>query len=115
MPTPELRHWFSCFYGGTLEPWWPPQRQLVDGSYASLPFPGDEWPFPRDLQIERQWDLPTFLGHLGTWSAVQRARAQGLDPLVAAAQDLRPLWPGEGRGRLSLVWPFMGRWGCLDG
>ncbi|MFM7675951.1 MAG: class I SAM-dependent methyltransferase [Synechococcus sp.] len=115
MPTPELRFWFEAFYGETLGPWWPPQRQLVDSSYASLSFPAEEWPFPRDLQIERQWDLPTFLGHLGTWSAVQRARSQGLDLLGAAAEELRPLWPEQGRAPLRLAWPFMGRWGCLSG
>ncbi|MFY8148640.1 MAG: class I SAM-dependent methyltransferase [Prochlorococcaceae cyanobacterium] len=114
MPTPELRQWFDGFYGVTLEPWWPPQRQLVDSAYASLAFPGQEWPFPPDLQIERRWDLPTFLGHLGTWSALQRAREQGVDPLPAAAAQLERLWPEGGRGRLLLVWPFMGRWGRLS-
>ncbi len=111
MPTTALQQWFERFYGHTLGPWWPAERRWVDAAYAGLPFPGREWPFPQDLVIERHWDLAMFLGHLGTWSAVQRAREGGLEPLRAARAELEALWPGGGASPVALRWPFMGRWG----
>ncbi len=113
LPAEPLQRWFDRFYARDLAPWWPQERRWVDASYAGLAFPGREWPFPVDLLIERHWDLATFLGHLGTWSAVQRAREQGWDPVPAAAAELCQIWPGGGTEPLPLAWPFMGRWGVV--
>jgi len=101
------------FYNEDLAPWWPPQRQLVDRAYADLEFPGRECPFPRGLWIERQWDLARLLGYLGTWSAVQAAREQGVEPLAELGRELAGHWPEQGATPLLLRWPFMGRWGRI--
>ena len=111
--TPMLQAEIDQFYGITLEPWWPPERRWVDQCYAGLPFPGQEWAFPQDLWIERHWNLVQLLGYLGTWSAVQAARAAGDDPLPALRSTLLPLWPEGGRAALGVRWPFMGRWGRI--
>jgi SAM-dependent methyltransferase len=101
------------FYDADLAPWWPPQRQLVDRAYADLEFPGREWPFPRELWIERHWDLARLLGYLGTWSAVQAAREQGVEPLAELGRELAGHWPEQGATPLLVRWPFMGRWGRI--
>ena len=101
------------FYDADLAPWWPPQRQLVDRAYADLEFPGREWPFPRELWIERHWDLTQLLGYLGTWSAVQAAREQGVEPLAELGLELVGHWPQQGAAPLLVRWPFMGRWGRI--
>lgn len=101
------------FYATTLEPWWPHERRWVDQRYAGLPFPGEEWPFPQDLWIERQWSLDDLAGYLGTWSAVETARRAGVDPLPELVDTMRALWPGHGHQRLLTRWPFMGRWGVI--
>jgi SAM-dependent methyltransferase len=106
-----LQHRLDRFYGETLAPWWPPQRRWVDQSYGGLTFPGEEWPFPADLWIERHWDLPQLLGYLGTWSAVEAARLAGHDPLAELSATLTELWPKAGALALTVRWPFMGRWG----
>jgi SAM-dependent methyltransferase len=111
MPDAALQQGFDHFYGVRLDPWWPPERHWVDRSYAGLSFPGEEWPFPGNLWIERHWDLAQLLGYLGTWSAVQAARQAGEDPLTPLATELAGLWPGSGAQPLLLRWPFMGRWG----
>jgi SAM-dependent methyltransferase len=95
----------------TLAPWWPAERHWVDESYAGLPFPGREWPFPQDLWIERHWSLAELIAHVGTWSAVQRAREAGKTLLPALASQLRAAWPADGHQPLLVRWPFMGRWG----
>jgi SAM-dependent methyltransferase len=110
----ELQVCLDHFYGTTLEPWWPRERHWVDRCYAGLPFPGEEWPFPDQLWIERHWNLTDLLGYLGTWSAVERARQHGLEPLKPLSAELRQRWPDEGNQTLLVRWPFMGRWGRIS-
>jgi len=113
LPDPQLGERFDRFYRDTLQSWWAPERAWVDRRYAGLPFPGQEWPFPDDLQIERHWSLEAFLQYLGTWSAVENAQRHG-EPVMAELQrDLQPLWPDQGQGPLLIRWPLMGRWGVI--
>jgi SAM-dependent methyltransferase len=114
LPGSQLQAALDTFHNGTLAPWWPAERRWVEQSYAGLEFPGHEWPFPPGLWIERRWSLADLLAHIGTWSAVQRSREAGADPLPALAAELTPLWPDQGSGCLQLRWPFMGRWGLVQ-
>ncbi len=111
---PHLQNLLHGFTEHTLGPWWPQERRWVDGCFAGLPFPGQEWPFPQGIWIDRRWTLPELLGCVGTWSAVQRCRRSGHDPLPELAASLGPLWPGQGQERLRVRWPFMGRWGSVE-
>ena len=110
---PQLQQLVETFYSHTLRPWWSPQRAWVDVSYAGLPFPGEEWPFPRGLWIERQWQLADLIGYFGTWSAVAAAQRAGTGLLEPLQQALLPHWPNQGKSALLVRWPFMGRWGRL--
>ncbi|EDY37407.1 hypothetical protein CPCC7001_285 [Cyanobium sp. PCC 7001] len=110
---PDLQQALEHFRTVTLAPWWAPSCAWVDTAYRTLPFPAREEPFPSDLWIERHWTLPELIAHLGTTSAVQRSRGDGLDLLSPLQESLEPLWPGQGSEALVLRWPFMGRWGTL--
>jgi len=111
---PKLEERFEHFYGTTLKPWWSPQRRWVDQSYAGLTFPGEEWPFPADLWIERRWSLAELEGYLGSWSAVENARRSGADPVKRFVEELKGDWPGEGAQPVLVRWQFMGRWGVIN-
>lgn len=113
LPEPPLQAVMDGFHNGTLAPWWPGERRWVEQSYTGLIFPGEEWPFPADLWIERCWTLTDLLAHIGTWSAVTRCREAGTDPLPALAAAFTPLWPEQGAAPLVVRWPFMGRWGAV--
>ncbi|MEY2643466.1 MAG: hypothetical protein RLZZ611_115 [Cyanobacteriota bacterium] len=113
LPDPELQERFDRFYGDTLQPWWAPERDWVDRRYAGLPFPGQEWPFPDDLQIERHWSLEAFLNYLATWSAVESAQRHGEHVLAGLEQELISQWPEQGQRPLLIRWPLMGRWGPI--
>ncbi|MEB3207477.1 MAG: class I SAM-dependent methyltransferase [Synechococcus sp.] len=101
------------FHSVTLAPWWPAERRWVEQSYAGLAFPAEEWQFPAGLWIERHWTLYELIAHIGTWSAVQRSREAGSDPLPNLQAELKALWPEMGQAALLVRWPFMGRWGQL--
>jgi len=114
LEVPALQDLLDQFTEDTLGAWWPPQRRWVDECYAGLPFPGTEALFPQDLWIERRWTLTELLGFVGTWSAVQRCREAGQDPLPPLEAELRRHWPEGGQGVVHLRWPFMGRWGVVQ-
>ena len=98
------------FYAGTIGPWWPPERALIDDGYRSLPFPMAELATP-DFAIEVEWTLPRLLDYLSTWSAVKRYQAaRGEDPLPALRARLTPGWGEPGRPK-RLRWPLFLRAG----
>ena len=88
-----------------IGPYWPPERQLVEEGYRSLPFPFAELKAP-PLAIEVEWGLEDILGYVGTWSAVKAAhKALGIDPLEKLRADLVAVWGGA-EVRRKIVWPL---------
>lgn len=98
------------FYSGTVGPYWPPERALIEAGYAGLPFPFEEIPLPA-FRMEQELTLPGLLGYLGTWSAVRRYRqARGSDPLAPLAEELSAWWGEPERARRA-EWPLSVRAG----
>src|SRR5690606_6767332 len=88
-----------------LDPWWRPERALVDEGYRSIPFPFDELLAP-PFQMRASWSLAQLVGYVRTWSAVARYRSdRGEDPVVRLEEELRPLW-GEADGAHLVTWPL---------
>jgi hypothetical protein len=88
-----------------IEPYWPPERALVDARYA-----GFEWPFPAvpapPLWLEAVWSLPQFLRYLSSMSAVARCHADlGEDPVARHAPALTAAWGETGDVR-TVQWPL---------
>lgn len=94
----------DAFYHDVIGPFWPPERRHVENAYRSLPFPLEEIAAP-PFSLETDWSRDDFMHYLGTWSAVDRYRAEiRRDPLPALASTLAPLWrDGEAR---RLIWPI---------
>lgn len=92
-----------------LDPWWPPERRHIDACYRSLAFPYPELPTP-DLALQAELSAAQFLGYLGTWSALTRARQTGgPDPLARFARGLAAHWPLD--DVRPVRWPLFLRWG----
>jgi SAM-dependent methyltransferase len=101
---------FQRFYAGTLGPYWPPERALIDDAYRSLDFPFAEIEAPV-FQIEVEWSLTRLLDYLSTWSAVKRyAAMRGEVPLSALRQELAAAW-GDVHAVHPLRWPIFLRVG----
>lgn len=104
----ELQSCFQRFYHGTISPYWPPERALVDSGYATLAFPFTELPSP-DLVIEKCWTLDTFLGYVSTWSTVRQLESTGTRALLTQfAHELGALWSNPAQPR-PIRWPLQGR------
>lgn len=88
----------------TVGPYWPPERRFVDEGYATIAFPFARVAAPA-LCIEERWTRAQLIGYAKTWSSTTRfAAANGVDPLVAFDQELRPAWPDEEQRRVE--WPL---------
>lgn len=109
---PALDARFQRFYRDEIGPYWPPERALVDGGYATLDFPFDEMQAPA-LEIHVDWPLDGLLGYLLTWSSVRAAREAGHEQLLLDfARDITALWGNADTPR-TLVWPLNMRIGVV--
>jgi len=88
-----------------IDPYWPPERALIDAEYA-----GFDWPFPAlpapALWLEAEWPLAHFLRYLSSMSATARCRADiGEDPVARHAPALSSAW-GDPDERRIIRWPL---------
>ena len=86
----------------------------MDNGYAGIDFPFAECP-PPELALVQSWNLGQFLGYVGTWSAVKKARQLGQEARLAAfADDIAALW-GDPAGQRRVTWPLHMRLGQVEG
>jgi SAM-dependent methyltransferase len=110
---PEVDAVVDRYYYDVVGPYWPPERQLVDDAYRTLPFPFAELT-PPVLTLEAEWDFDMLFGYLGTWSAYQRYRQQqGADPRARIREALAAAWGTAGQRQLR--WPLYLRVGRTPG
>ncbi|MGH7535203.1 MAG: class I SAM-dependent methyltransferase, partial [Gemmatimonadales bacterium] len=90
---------------GTVEEYWPPERDLVLAEYRTIPFPFREIPTP-SLTLEATWTLPQLAGYLRSWSATARyAKVLGDDPVAAVGEELLGVW-GPPETARTIRWPI---------
>jgi SAM-dependent methyltransferase len=76
-----------------VEPYWPPQNQLILRGYRDLPFPFERIELPA-MSIEVRWTLDQYVDYMGTWTATRRLLESQPDFLANARAELRNAWPG---------------------
>lgn len=101
---PAIERLIADFSRDVVGPYWPRERRHVEEHYRDLPLPFPAVPSPT-FQMQADWDLPTVLGYLGTWSAVRRCRERtGRDPLALVEPLLAAAW---GAGARTVRWPLV--------
>jgi SAM-dependent methyltransferase len=107
---PRLDAAHRAFYVDTVGPFWPAERSLVETGYRNIEFPFEEIEVP-SFEMVTLWPLATFIGYVGTWSAVTRFRAErGVDPVPDLARDLGAAW-GDPEIPRRIRWPLAMRVG----
>jgi SAM-dependent methyltransferase len=87
-----------------VEPYWPPERALVERGYADVPFPFAPLPLDPPAMTAR-WTCDMLLDYARTWSAVRRAAAaRSGDPVDAMSDRLHAAWGTADRRTVS--WPL---------
>lgn len=102
----------SRLYSDLLDPYWPPERAIVEQGYAEIVLPGTNMDFP-PLDMSASWTIEDMLGYLRTWSATRRyERDHGSDPVEVIEAGLRGAW---GDARRIVRWPLTVRASKLPG
>lgn len=85
-------------YVREVDPYWPPERVLVETGYRTVAFPFEEIEAPA-LELELMTTVDAFAGYVRTWSATERyGKELGKDPVIGVEAALLRLWPrGESR------------------
>lgn len=106
----EVNQMIQDFYSNIVGPYWPPERQLVEDGYQTLPFPFTPLAAPA-FQMEELWSLEQVIGYLGTWSATTRyIQAHQSDPRTRLSAALKAVWGDPARQR-KVTWPVAFRAG----
>lgn len=88
-------------YVREVEPYWPPERVLVETGYRTVAFPFDEIE-PPAFELDLMTTVDAFAGYVRTWSASEHyGKALGRDPVAGLELELRRLWPDEEVRRAS--------------
>lgn len=112
--SPELDPLLKAFYSGTVGPFWPPERGVIDDQYQSLRFPFREIDVPH-FEMRMEWNLDQLLAYFRTWSATRGyMREHGSDPVPLLREKLLPLW-GDPATVRAVRWPLFIRAGRLPG
>jgi SAM-dependent methyltransferase len=107
---PRLDAAHRIFYSDVVGPYWPAERSLVETGYRDIDFPFEEIEAP-SFEMQTHWPLATFIGYVGTWSAVTRFRqARGVDPVPELARELGAAW-GDPAMMRRIRWPLATRVG----
>jgi ubiquinone/menaquinone biosynthesis C-methylase UbiE len=96
-----------------VEPFWPPERRIVEDQYRSISFPFVEQTMPAFAMTD-EWTAEHLIGYLGTWSATQRLiEQQGIEPIEQFSNHLIQVW-GSPQSTQEILWPLYFRVGRLS-
>lgn len=99
-------------YWKAVEPFWPPEIQLVEQKYQTIPFPFVEVT-PRPFSATVEWTVDQLIGYFGTWSATQRFIQQhSIDPIAELSHRIVAAWGSSQESKL-IEWPIYLRVGRL--
>ncbi len=86
---PKTDEIIQDFYHNTMGPFWDKERQMIDDSYSTLPFPFDEINL-RKFRMDYSWSIDQLIGYFSTWSALQHyTKETGDDPLPELRRRLQ--------------------------
>ncbi|BDA66326.1 Methyltransferase type 11 [Calothrix sp. PCC 7716] len=101
----ELQDSFLVFYD-RIKSFWPPERQLVDDRYLTVPFPLVEIETPI-FSMTAEWEVNELIGYLRTWSATQRCIAsEGEEYILRLFGRISELWEISENSRRTVQWPI---------
>ena len=84
-----------------LSPYWEQERKHVYTHYANLPFEFERIPSP-EFQIVVDWTCDELVGHLRTWSALQKMKQQVGDGAFREVVDkITRTWGNDSRKRFT--------------
>ncbi len=105
----ELNPIIQDFYWKVTKPYWDPERNHIEESYQTIPFPYEEKEVNENFDIKSEMTLDQLTGYISTWSAVQHyKKANNQDPVQKLKSDLGEIWKN---GKREVTFPVFIRVG----
>lgn len=99
------------FYWNVTKPYWDPERDHIEESYQTIPFPYDEIKDLPNFNIKKQMNLNDLVGYISTWSAVQHFKKKnGFSPIDTLTKNLHEY---SSNGPLEVTFPVFARIGRI--
>ncbi|HEY9645231.1 MAG TPA: class I SAM-dependent methyltransferase, partial [Chroococcidiopsis sp.] len=90
--TPAVQQLITELYEELIYPFRPPEIQIVEDRYQTIPFPFAEIPAPT-FSRTALWTADRLMGYVSTWSAAQQLiAAQGEGAIANFTDRLRAAW-----------------------
>ncbi|TVU21215.1 hypothetical protein EJB05_30840, partial [Eragrostis curvula] len=99
------------------QPYWAPNRRLVDDEYRGVDFPfdpveGEAHTGPFEFSTERRMDLDDYLMYITSWSAYQTAKDKGVELLdEPTVRGFQEAWGGPREEVKTVKYPIFLRIG----
>ncbi|KAG9135273.1 hypothetical protein Leryth_015178 [Lithospermum erythrorhizon] len=103
---------FQRFYTVDSDPYWAPERKIVDDMYRTIEFPfeavdGCDHNGPFEFKSERLIDLEGFFLYIKSWSAYQTAKENGVELLKDdVVEDFTNAWNEDGKYEKIITFPI---------
>jgi len=102
---PAANKIIATFYWDITNPYWAPERQLIDKEYKTILFPFKTINTPTFF-MERTWNLEQLLHYINTWSGVKNYETQrAKNPLTLISDTLLNAW-GDPQQTYLIRWPI---------
>lgn len=103
--SPEIDALTDHLHDEILHDYWKPENRVVEARYATIPFPFERIDVP-EFTLEKKLTRNDFIGHLRTWSAVQRfIDTNNVNPLIEFEERLRVSWKDD--ESKTVRWPLI--------
>jgi hypothetical protein len=102
---PNINAVINYLYDDVLDPYWSPERKMVEDGYKDIKFSLQEMKSPCFV-MKAEWNLSQLIGYLCTWSAVRKyEKKQGTNPVEGLFEQLSNSW-GDPEQKLLVEWPL---------
>jgi len=102
---PDIDKYINHLYSDLLDPYWAPERTLVENGYQDISLPLTELDVPQ-FEMSSHWNLRQLIGYLNTWSAVKKYETeQHKNPVEVIFQELATAW-GDDEQERPIRWPL---------
>ena len=100
------------FYA-TVEPYWPPERHLIDEQYRTISFPFLEIKQAPQFLMQKEWTINQLIGYLLTWSSTQKCIDSKGEAIVLSKLENMSNSVSSPEKLISVQWPIYWRVGRL--
>lgn len=97
-------------YEALIDPYWPPERAIVEAKFQTIEFPFTETS-PPPFAMQASWDHAGHIGYLRTWSSMKAfEKANGYDPVANYEHEFAAAW-GDPNAVRTVTWELILRVG----